>query len=792
MFKYLSEIKTYLNTYNSFKYTMGKRKNHKNKKPRKGDANQDTIEPQPEKKLKVEFTDPSTVKTNPYLEQYYRKVLEPYFSISPDPEAEFQSFMNILRLKLPVTFRINSNILNYQCFHSKLKNPNWVSSLISQTTKEITSIKPIQSQGLSLELEEKKESPTLSKEDLLELENLKDLSFKKINWYPGEMVWELNLDKSKLKRSKLLDKVHEYLQKASDSGLITRQELVSMIPPLLLDVKSSDIVFDMCAAPGSKTAQLLELLYADESEGKGMTTGGVMANDADYVRAYMLIHQIQRICTAGMLVLNHAAQYFPALNKPDFNLNNVGKYDNRVYFDKILADVPCSGDGAIRKLPNKWVNWHTQDGMCLHLLQTQILLRGLGVLKVNGLLLYSTCSINPIEDEAVVTEVFRKCVPGCFELIDVHQMLPGFKGRKGLNYWPVWEKKASKKKSESEPEPEELKEGEVFNKYENYEEVIIGMKKNESAKAYIKPSMFPENKEYMEKIVEIEKTMRVLPHDQNTGGFYVALFRKLKPIVLQKVPLTTKEKNEMIEEKKEEKIEENEMKIEENPTLTLEDQEALKVVEKLNKEESFQEKKDAKKNTYQPDKNSKKALKVLWKALEKEEYDCISDYYGLSADFPKDQLIYLIESGPKKISLISEAIRKILDYDTKQVLNKINLGSKAFVRNKEGFSNNYCKYRICQDSIVALFPFVNKRKIVCNLEDFKFILLKKNLRHNEIQNESFRKVLMETPEGSLILYMEGEKGSKLPKDILVCQNFTKTLTIMCSKELYGSFTIKYF
>lgn len=115
----------------------------------------------------------------------------------------------------------------------------------------------------------------------------------------------------------------------------------------------------------------------------------------------MLIHQIQRISTNGIMVVNHNAQYFPTLylTEKEKDKNNVepGKYDQKFYFDKILADVPCSGDGAIRKLPNKWRNWHTQDSMSLHALQIQLLLRGLNMVKIGGLLLYSTCSINPIE-----------------------------------------------------------------------------------------------------------------------------------------------------------------------------------------------------------------------------------------------------------------------------------------------------------------------------------------------------------------------------------------------------------
>jgi len=668
-----------------------------------------------------------------------------------------------------------------------------LNALGTENTMEIEK-KPLNALGtekkaIKIEKEENKEDQDLL---LQELETFKSLAFKKICWYPDDLVWELNLDKTKLKRTKLLDKVHEYMQKATDAGLITRQELVSMIPPLLLDIKSSDIIFDMCAAPGSKTAQMLELLYSDEKDGKGMTKGGVIANDADFVRAYMLIHQIQRISTAGMVVLNHAAQFFPTLNTTTFELNNIGKYDNRFYFDKILADVPCSGDGAIRKLPNKWLNWHTQDGMCLHQLQSQILLRGLNLLKVNGYLLYSTCSINPIEDEAVVTEVFRKCSLGSFELIDVHEKLPGFIGRKGLVNWPIWEKIGGK----TNEKKEEIKENEeLFRKHKNFKEYMETMKGIEIPGKHpiIKASMFPEDEEFMRKIVQIEKTMRVLPHDQNTGGFYLALFKKLKPIVLTKpFPETTTsiKKLENLEDKKEDKTEE----IINNEEL-IEDSEAMKVIEKLNKEEEIGENKEvmlkAKKNSFQPDKNSKKA-KVLWKPLENEEYDWIRDYYGLSNDFPREQLIYMMESGPKKILLISEAIRKILDFDTKQVLNKINLGVKAFARNKEGFSKNFCRYRICQDSIVALFPFISKRKIKCQLADFKFILEKKNLRHDEIKNEELRQELKDMNEGSVVLYLEGGKDAKMAKDVLVCQNFTKTITIMCSKELYGSFYIKYF
>lgn len=147
----------------------------------------------------------------------------------------------------------------------------------------------------------------------------------------------------------------------------------------------------------------------------------------------MLIHQIQRSGTVGIAVINHNAQFLPQL----FSKENGDK--KKITFDKILCDVPCTGDGATRKLPNKWSNWHSRDGMSLHPLQLNILMRGINNLSPNGLLLYSTCSLNPIEDEAVVLEVLRRANSG-LELVDIHGRYP-VNGRRGLFNWKVCQSK---------------------------------------------------------------------------------------------------------------------------------------------------------------------------------------------------------------------------------------------------------------------------------------------------------------------------------------------------------------
>lgn len=78
------------------------------------------------------------------------------------------------------------------------------------------------------------------------------------------------------------------------SGHIGRQEAVSMLPPMFLDVQPDSVVLDMCAAPGSKTLQILEKVHRNEG------SGIVVANDADSKRAYLLVHQVEN----GGLELN--------------------------------------------------------------------------------------------------------------------------------------------------------------------------------------------------------------------------------------------------------------------------------------------------------------------------------------------------------------------------------------------------------------------------------------------------------------------------------------------------------
>lgn len=137
------------------------------------------------------------------------------------------------------------------------------------------------------------------------------------------------------------------------------------MPPFFLDVQPHHRVLDMCAAPGSKTFQLLEAIHAKDTPGS-LPSGLVVANDADMQRCNLLVHQIKRANSPALIVTNHEAQRFPLVRGPK------GSPDENGYrFDRILCDVPCTGDGTLRKAPDLWRRWAVGMGLGLHGLQAR-------------------------------------------------------------------------------------------------------------------------------------------------------------------------------------------------------------------------------------------------------------------------------------------------------------------------------------------------------------------------------------------------------------------------------------
>lgn len=262
---------------------------------------------------------------------------------------------------------------------------------------------------------------------------------KNLPWYPDGLGWHLNTKKNVIRKSPEFKRFHQFLVHETDVGSISRQEAVSMLPPLFLDVQPHHLVLDMCAAPGSKTAQLIESLHSpftsSPSTYNSMPTGLVIANDSDTKRAHMLVHQSQRLPSPNLLVTNLDASNYQSIQVPYKGPEDGAEViQTAMKYDRILADVPCSGDGTIRKNVPIWKEWTPNNAVGLHALQLKILMRGLNQLRDGGRLVYSTCSMNPVENESVVAEALRR-FEGKVRIVDCSSKLPELVRRPGLTNW---------------------------------------------------------------------------------------------------------------------------------------------------------------------------------------------------------------------------------------------------------------------------------------------------------------------------------------------------------------------
>jgi len=166
------------------------------------------------------------------------------------------------------------------------------------------------------------------------------------------------------------------------TGLYYVQELASMQSPIVLNTKPGEKILDLCAAPGSKTTQIASMLQ---------NTGLIIANDVSFSRIKPLTTNLERCGVMNTIVTRMAGHILcEKLSKKKF------------LFDKILVDAPCSGEGTIRFDSKVLKMWNPKIGKKLSGLQKKLLASALSCLKSGGILVYSTCTFDPLENEAVI------------------------------------------------------------------------------------------------------------------------------------------------------------------------------------------------------------------------------------------------------------------------------------------------------------------------------------------------------------------------------------------------------
>lgn len=205
-----------------------------------------------------------------------------------------------------------------------------------------------------------------------------------------------------------IDNAFEYEESVSPAkhpyyfaGMYYLQEPSAMTPANLLPIEPGDRVLDLCAAPGGKATELGAKLNH---------TGLLVANDISNSRAKALLKNIELFGIPNVLVTSEPpeklAEKFPA------------------FFDKILIDAPCSGEGMFRKNPGMMKDWETYGPKHYSELQRSIVPHAIRMLKPGGMLLYSTCTFSPEENESSVK--FMLDLDPDLEVVEIPNRYEGF------------------------------------------------------------------------------------------------------------------------------------------------------------------------------------------------------------------------------------------------------------------------------------------------------------------------------------------------------------------------------
>ena len=204
-----------------------------------------------------------------------------------------------------------------------------------------------------------------------------------------------------VKGSKLLDsEMYSY-------GLFTPQDESSMLVSEKIGVKQGDLVMDVCAAPGGKTTAIAERMN---------NTGRIIASDIYRRKLDIVDKEAKRLG-----ITNIETRSWDATRVDSTMVKKA---------DRVLVDAPCSGLGVIRRKPEIKYKEYTNEMMLLPKKQQDILSASSSYVKPGGTLVYSTCTINPEENEKVVEEFLKRNRE--FQRVERTLLLPNINGTDGF------------------------------------------------------------------------------------------------------------------------------------------------------------------------------------------------------------------------------------------------------------------------------------------------------------------------------------------------------------------------
>ncbi len=234
----------------------------------------------------------------------------------------------------------------------------------------------------------------IEREKCLRMLEAKGWELKPVPWYENGF-WVENRNEEQLGNTLEHFMGYFYVQEAS-----------SMIPPVVLQPEEGDFVLDLAAAPGSKTTQMAEMMR---------NKGCIVANDIQIQRIKILRFNLEKLGVINAVVTRMDGRRFI-------------KFRER--FDKVLLDAPCSSEGIMRKDWKAFSRWNIRFIKEMARLQKRLIDAAAVTLKRGDVLVYSTCTMAPEENEAVVDYAVRK-----HGLVVEKVKVRGLKARHGILEW---------------------------------------------------------------------------------------------------------------------------------------------------------------------------------------------------------------------------------------------------------------------------------------------------------------------------------------------------------------------
>jgi len=165
-------------------------------------------------------------------------------------------------------------------------------------------------------------------------------------------------------------------------GLLYVQEAVQTLPVIALDPRPGEAVLDLCAAPGGKSTHIAARMAGD---------GPLVLNEPNGRRQQALLANVNRLGVLNATITGYRGEQFPL----------------RARFDRVLVDAPCSAEGTLRKEPSLRAGAAKRTIARLARLQKRLIVRAYDLLRPGGVLVYSTCTFAPEENESVVAHLLQ-------------------------------------------------------------------------------------------------------------------------------------------------------------------------------------------------------------------------------------------------------------------------------------------------------------------------------------------------------------------------------------------------